>query len=443
MIRSSLTWACWLSIGVAVMGMTGHVKAQAPEETVRFSPAPAPGSIPPQGPVYASPPEALTSEIPAAPPPPAAAAATPANGVAGWYPDEGFAIKSEDGNYKLRVGLQAGYRFEPYWLDGTAQPRRNFFVLRPIIEGHIFREWIRFWTSFEFSQNPPYLLDSYVELQPWKQFGLRIGQQYTPLSRHEYVGPHQLLFPDWASVADFFWTGRDKGITALGSVLGGKLDYYVGGFGGSPLRQFVTFPGTWVAMARLTVNPMGPVASNEVPYIASSTSVPRRVSFTVQGASGDYALAAANLNPSAFRFDIEDTGVRSKQTTGSLDLWLQGPRFSFLAEAYMRRKDQSDFKPFRASGLWGQAGVMVWDRTMDVGARFNWLNASDHLKNDKGYSLEGQVGYYPLHTLNLQAHVRYGYGRQQNPGTEDLGAVTLLLPPGKNHLLTLQIMIAI
>ena len=114
-----------------------------------------------------------------------AAPAPEKNPPAGYLPGKGFVIQSEDTAYKLRVGLQAGYRFEPVYHDGDFQNRNTFFVLSPTISGNFFKERIHFWTSAEFAANPPFLLDSYVEFFPWKEFGARVGQQFTPYDRHE------------------------------------------------------------------------------------------------------------------------------------------------------------------------------------------------------------------------------------------------------------------
>jgi hypothetical protein len=94
-------------------------------------------------------------------------------GDAGLAPGEGFVLRSDDGNYKLRIGLQSAYKFEPVYQEGDYGNRRAFFVLRPIFAGTFFKEWIRFWTSLELVSNPPYLLDSYVEVQPRPAIGVR------------------------------------------------------------------------------------------------------------------------------------------------------------------------------------------------------------------------------------------------------------------------------
>ncbi|HVZ35990.1 MAG TPA: porin [Polyangiaceae bacterium] len=361
----------------------------------------------------------------------------------GWYPDQGFAIRSPDEAFMLHVGLQAGFRIEPYWNNGKSQDRRTLLMFRPVLEGSVFREWFRFRGSFEFAQNPPYLVDAYVELQPRAEFRLRIGQQPTPLSRHEYAGLTHILFADWAPVADYFWTGRDKGLTALGALFAGKLDYHAGVYAGTPLRQFTALNGTWVVVGRVAVNPQGPVATNEVPYITSREPIPTRVSFALQGSSGDYLFAVENFNPSTFRFDTTSAGDRSKRQTGSVDLWLQAPRAAFLVEAYVRRTEEEGARPYRSTGFWSQGSVMLWKRLMDVGVRVNWLDASSELHHDLGYSLEAQFAYYPFQNENVVTKLRYGYGKQDSPGADALGTVTLLLPSGTNHILTLQLVLAI
>ncbi len=366
---------------------------------------------------------------------------------AGYFRGEGFALKATDGEdkFKLRVGLQSAYRFEPYWRDGEGQDRKTFFVLRPFLEGYFYREWIRFWTSFEFAANPPFLLDSYIELQPIPEVGFRIGQHWTPYSRHEYFGPQQILFPDWAIVADYFWSGRDKGVTMLG-VLGDDslIEYWAGVYSGTPLRQFTAINGNYVVEGRVTVNPMGPTAANEALYITSEEAVPFRASFTLQGYLGNVQSATENFNPSSFRFDVTPTGETRKFATGGADIWLQGEHFTFLAEGNLRRTNPDAGETHNELGVWGQVGVMVVRRLIDVSVRANFLNPSDHLSNDQFFAIEGQLGYYPLHSQNLVAKLRYAYGHQQtpDPADPDLVGVTLPAPTGDNQLVTLQLGLA-
>lgn len=418
-----------------------------------MTPPPASGEEPPAIPIAGSPLAAPAATSPASAAPPTDEAGAPsapapeepaATPIAGYFPGEGFAFKSSDESFKLRIGLQSAYRLEPYWLDGDSQNRRTFFVLRPFLEGYVFRDWVRFWTSFEFAANPPFLLDSYIELQPIPEIGMRVGQQYTPYSRHEYYGPQQILFPEWAVTADYFWSGRDKGITALG-VLGDDnlVEYWAGVYSGTPLRQFTAIDGNYVFIARATINPLGPAAANEALYITSEDPVPFRVSFTLQGYRSHQQAAVENFNPSSFRFDVTPSGDVRELTTGGADIWLQGEHFTFLVEANVRRNNpEGPDNGYTQFGVWGQAGVMVVRRTMDVGVRANFINPSNHLSNDEFFAIEGQLGYYPFHNQNLVAKLRYGYAHQNTPGADNLGFVALPVPAGDNQLLTLQLGLA-
>lgn len=390
---------------------------------------------PPAGPV--------TPEAPSPPPPPAAEPPSPApppekNPVAGYVPGTGFVIQSDDAAYRLRVGLQAGYKFEPVYQDGDYQNRNTFFVLRPILSGNFFKEWIHFWTSFEFASNPPYLLDSYVEIQPLKEFGLRIGQQFTPFDRHEYFGPQEILFPEWAPVSEYFWTGRDKGVTAMGTIAG-QLEYWAGIYSGTPLRQFNALPGNYAAEGRVTWSPMGPVGATEFAYILSDKPLPFRVSATLQGYNDKIQSATENFNPSTFRYQVMATGETTKDSAGGADLWIQGPRFIFFTEAMVRHTTPATGASFTSVGAWGQLGVMLLDRVMDAGVRINWLNPSTDLSNDQFYSAEGQLAWYPAHSQHLVLKARYAYGHQNSPGMTALGAVPLVIStPGATQLATLQ-----
>jgi hypothetical protein len=380
--------------------------------------------------------------------PPAAAVAAPAeqqppaeNPPAGYIKGKGFIIQSPDAKYRLRIGLQAAYKFEPVYQNGEFVDRDTFFVLRPNISGNFLEEWIHFWTSFEFAANPPYLLDSYVEATPIKEIGLRVGQFWTPFDRHEYLGPQEILFPEWAPVSEYFWTGRDKGAMLFGT-LAEQLEYWAGVFSGTPLRQFNALPGNYVLEARVTWSPLGLIDSNEFPYITDEHGSRFKVSASLQGYYGKVQQAEANFNPSTFRFETMATGERHKEGAGGADFWLQGRWFAFFAEAFVRKTTPEAAAAYTSVGAWGQLGVPIIDKTMDVATRFNWLNPSTTLANDQFYSIEGQVAWYVSHSQNLVIKLRYALGHQDSPGMAALGDVPLVLPAGRTQLGTIQLNLA-
>ncbi|NBD11398.1 MULTISPECIES: hypothetical protein [Corallococcus] len=356
--------------------------------------------------------------------------------------DKGFAVESEDGRYKLGAGLQSAYKLEPVWENGHAQSRTAFPFLRPRLYGNVFRPWVQFWTSLELaSAGAPYLLDSYVDLQPWKVLGVRAGQQYTPISRHESLGPQQILFPEFAPVANYFWTGRDKGLTFMGTAK--ALEYYAGIYGGSPLRSITSDPGRWVSNARLTVNPMGPMGYGELPYIMSDEKgAPFRVSFTVQGAGGKVDRVEENFNVETGGFEITDEGLR-KFVTGGVDFMLQAQRFTFYAEGWIERvhPERPSGPNFTSVGAWAQADYVFYKKVLDAGVRLSWLDVSHELPDDSLYVLEAQLAWF-VDAPFLAFKLRYQFAHQRSPDPELLGAVKLAHDPGTSNLVTLQLNLA-
>jgi hypothetical protein len=111
-------------LSLSAWSLSSPLLAQpAPRGVVLFSPPPPPGAIPPPVVGAGTQAAAAAEETEAAEP----------EGIAGWFPDEGFVIKSRDEQYALRVGFQGGYRLSPYWRDGVSQDRKQFFVIRPLI----------------------------------------------------------------------------------------------------------------------------------------------------------------------------------------------------------------------------------------------------------------------------------------------------------------------
>jgi Phosphate-selective porin O and P len=361
-----------------------------------------------------------------------------ASRASGYDPGEGFVLRSPDGNNALRIGLEGAYRFEPKYLNGVSQDRVAILSARPSLAGNVVRPWIKFLTTAELADNPPYLLYAYLDVRPVKAFGIRAGQQDTPFSRHESFGLYRVLFPETGPVADYFWTGRDKGVTAYGSLDADRLDYYAGYYGGSPLRQFTTIAGNYVVEGRVTVNPMGKVGETEYAYVLGDAPAPTRFSFTLQGYLGKIQDASENFDSDTFLYQATPSGTTNKERAGGADLFFQSRRLMFTTEGYLRRTYPDGSPSYLSLGLWGQLGVLLLPKRLDAAVRISWTNPSTTLADDLFFSAEGQLAYY-ISAPTLIVKLRYGYGNQQSPGMSALGAVTLPATAGRTQLITFQI----
>jgi hypothetical protein len=395
--------------------------------------------------LYAAPSE----EVIETPPPAHAATATEAGTATkalavptGFVHGQGFRIGSEDGNYRLRIGVQAIFKLEPTWISGEGrQASVPIGIMRPRIDGFIYRPWIRYWISAEFNQLPPFLLDAFVELQPYEMFGLRLGQQLTPFSRHEWLGIQEIAFPEWAVVANYYWLGRDKGVMGFGN--SDFVQYYAGLFQGSPVRQARTIPGDFHLTGRVTFTPMGRM-DNELPFILNETGeVPFRVSFTIEGYYGLLSTDAVTLNPTSGLIVTEGIISRTRKTIFGGDFMVQDGRFTMFAEAFGGRFHPDGIQAYDTWGVWAQADYVLVGRWLDFGVRGNYLEPDTSVAHDRFMTGELMLAWY-VDAPYLSFRLRYAVGHQENPGGFANGALvspegaTTAFPVGTSHLVTLQ-----
>lgn len=364
----------------------------------------------------------------------------PAPPLAGYAAGRGFFLRSSDDAFRLRLRLQSAIRAEGYLQDGRSHLANPFLTVRPVLDAHLYRPWIRFWTSVELASNPAYLLDSYVEVQPASGIGLRVGQQWTPFARHAAVqGPQDLAMPEWSSVASYFWSGRDKGLTLFGHLADRKFDWSLGAYLGLPLRRFTPIRGNYLFVARVAMNPMGPLEEGEVPY-ASAEKPKTRYAIGVSAYTAKQDRSVENLNPSTFMFDTVPDGRRSVNHTIGVDVAVQTSRFSFLGEGYFRYNDaRNQSSHFSQAGAFAQAGVMVFRRDLDFAVRGSWADVNLDVDNTRTLAGEASSTYY-VHGSMLAMKLRYGLVDQTGVGNgATAGPAELPITPGRFHILTLQL----
>ena len=373
----------------------------------------------------------------------------PAAPLGTWQKGEGFRLKSADGNWKLRVGLQAAFQYEPRFPEGGPNNWSNFPLpyVRPSISGTLLRPWIEYWCSLEFRQFPPFLLDCYMDIRPWKSLGSRAGQFWTLLSRHEYLGPQELVFASWAPTADYFWTGRDRGVQLFGETP--YIDWYTSITAGTTLTQTTTVPGNFQLQGRVSINPLGAVGPTEIPWIATDKAVPFRFSRSrCAGLVGPCQSERCRLQHESFLV-LTPQGERD-YGTGAVDFLIQWRGFGFFTEALRparvaaRRPDGTVY----AVGRVGAGALHVLAARarrggalrLDRGERF----AAGH------QLLLGRSAARLVHLRHLAGRAvalrRGAPGRSRaGPRMDPMLFTTVGLPtsPGWLHILTLQLQLAI
>ncbi|HXU68643.1 MAG TPA: hypothetical protein VN947_04900 [Polyangia bacterium] len=386
---------------------------------------------------------ALAQEPAPAPPP-----SPPPAPLATWTDGEGFRIQSRDGNWRLRVGLQAAVVYQPQFFPATGNDWSNFgfTYVRPRLSGHLLRPWLQYWCSLELRNFPPYLLDCWVQAKPWSFFGVRGGQFQTPQSRHQYLGPQEIVFPDRDTVSAYFWTNRDRGVQLFGET--SYLDYYASFTAGTSLTQVVSTTGNFQLVGRVSLNPLGALGKTEMPFVASEEPVPLRFSVGLQGSWGRVNPNGVGFNPDTF-FTLNQQGERDS-ALGGADLLAQWWRFGFFSEFYARHIEPRDglTPSFEQYGFWAQGHVTFFRRILDLAARFDWIDPSHTLANDRFLAGEVQLAWF-IYGPTLALRLRYAIAHQQNPGPAPaalpdlLTTVGLPIPPGTEQLVTLQVQLAL
>jgi len=146
--------------------------------------------------------------------------------------EDGFALKSADGNFVLRLRgyAQADGRF--YFQDRHNNGTDTFLLrrVRPILEGTVYRDF-DFRIMPDFGNGSTVLQDAYVEWHYWPWLKVRAGKYKVP------VGLEWLQQDMWTSFTERglptdLVPQRDVGLQLSGDLFGGAVTYAAGVFNG-------------------------------------------------------------------------------------------------------------------------------------------------------------------------------------------------------------------
>ena len=198
---------------------------------------------------------------------------------------DGFAIQSADGDFRLQLGLliHADGRFALGDTNGQVVNSFPIRRLRPYLRG-------RFSRRFEFYLNPDFaggtlvVQDAYVDAVFSPAFRVRAGKGKTPFGFERLHPAANILFVERA-LPTALAPNRDIGIQALGDLSGGVVSYLAGVMNGVPdgsSADVDTNDGKDYS-GRLIVRPFTRVAESPL----------RGLGFAVSGSAGRQAGAAA------------------------------------------------------------------------------------------------------------------------------------------------------
>jgi len=324
---------------------------------------------------------------PAPPPPPQPAPApAPPRVVAG---QDGIAIESGDGEFRLQIGVLAHVdgRFTPG--DENDQVIDTFAVrrLRPYFRGRLGRRF-EFYVNPDFSGSTLVVQDAYVDTIFSPGFRIRAGKGKSPFGFERLHSASNMLFFERGAPTALA-PNRDIGFQALGELYGGRVIYLAGvmnGVADGASSDTEVNDGKDV-VGRIVVRPFSKGVA--------ATGVTRGLAFGLSGsrgaAAGTSALPTFRTQTTQTPFFSYVTGATPAVADGirtrySPSVWyLSGPFGGWTeyvhTEVPVRRGDlvhDANHDAWQVAGSWVLTGEAASDAAAGVRPRNNFNFGNGH-----------------------------------------------------------------
>ena len=368
-----------------------------------------------------------------------------------YTPGQGFSLMTEDGKYRLTIGGQYQIRYDFLGLDsdtngGIAQDYSKFQFRRAklCLSGNAFTKDLTYTMNINFANSNGtagttssggLLEETYLQYRLIDEAQFRFGQDKVQFGRGFITSSSKLQFVDVSNITNAFIPGYDTGLSLGGIVLDGLINYTVGVYGGAGQNTFRSTNDNAFA-ARIAVNPLGPMkySESDVEYskkpllsiggsyfkdtlkytsvaapavtMESNNSYFTKAYSSATSTPGGWFTAgqAAALNKSgaaaAWRsnehvyFDMFGADAAFKWRGFSL----QSEYFLALANGEVDHKEQI------GQGFYVQSGYFVIPKTLELAARYAYMDPNRSLNNDHWTETTGAISWYiNEHNLKLQA----------------------------------------
>jgi phosphate-selective porin OprO/OprP len=146
----------------------------------------------------------------------------------------GFIIKSNDGDFSLKVGADLQVDSRSTFGTGSGALSDTLLIrrLRPTFSGSIYRN-IDYYFRPDFGQGTTVVNDAYVELKYFSRFKLRVGKFKPPVGLERLQSDDDTSFSE-RGLPTLLVPSRDIGFQFSGDLVKGRATYAVGVFNGVP-----------------------------------------------------------------------------------------------------------------------------------------------------------------------------------------------------------------
>lgn len=269
----------------------------------------------------------------------------------------GFAIRSADTNFVLRLrgGMQSDGRH--YAGDSTVKDTFLLRRVRPIIEGTVYGKF-DYRLMFDFASgvssgaaNNGSILDAYGDLRLSPEFNLRVGKFKEPVGLERLQSWGNLRFVERGFPTQLV-PNRDTGLMLHGELFDARLNYQLGVFNGTPDGGSSDFDATDSSKdvaARVFTHP----------FRASDAPALRGLGFGVAGTFGEQ-----NRAPRAYSTHGSQRffGYRSGTTAAQANVVGDGTQWRLSPQAYWY------WGPFGLLGEYAISAQEVWQAGGGAGA---------------------------------------------------------------------------
>src|SRR5262249_26776879 len=108
-------------------------------------------------------------------------------------------------------------------------------LVRPRLFGHLGPRWMTWFFQADFGGEDVRLLDYWLQARPLQGIGVRPGQFLMPFGYAFYSNAVQHMFPENASVGDYFGLGRDTSLMLFGTTPDRHFAYFLAAGIGRPV----------------------------------------------------------------------------------------------------------------------------------------------------------------------------------------------------------------